>query len=369
MTDTGDLSIVIEDDGPVLIIIFLLVCLVSIAVQILDNARQRRKLAVVAGDNQEMRANRRMFFYTVLIIGLLTLVANYIMGITSSLAAGHIDRAEGSLSPLDLPGIAATLVTAALYSLAILLTAKILAKKERLGFPEMLADLNHAWKLGALESSRQIAHYKGEFDQLRTDLDKERAGAFTGGDFDFFFTAHESSERPRFIEQLRYLQSAPHHRARTRNFQRNMLLNYRITAGKWILPFALLAGLSLFFTVWELIAANAGDGDYSLALAWAVACLLGLAATGGQYFCDLSKALLESRRQYISNETAAQCAAILAEATADWDAGPAAKSAAGAIGGSRDGQACDGHDRGDGGGWEPMLRVGRWEFRRRKTPR
>ena len=355
VTDTDTVSIVIEDDGPVLIIIFLLVCLVSIAVQTMENARQRRNLAVEAGPNQEMRANRRMFFYTVLVIGLLTLAANYIIGITSSLAASRIDRSEGFLSPLDLPGTTATLVTAAIYALTILATAKMLAKKERLGLPEMLADLNHARRTGALENGRQMAHYENELGQLRAAREAGRTGAFSGGDFDLFFTAHESPGRPRLVAQLRYLNAAPDHRARSRYFLRNMLLNYRTPAGKWILPFALLAGLSLVFTVRESMAAADGDGDFSLALAWAAACVLGLAASVGQYFCDMGKALLESRREYISRQTELECRNILDEAARELAA--ASKSTpADDVARSPDSD----------GTWVPFVRIGRWEARRRR---
>lgn len=61
-------------------IIFLLVCLVSVAIHSMENARQRRRLAVVSGPNQETLTHRRRFFYTVLIMGLLTHAAHYIVG-------------------------------------------------------------------------------------------------------------------------------------------------------------------------------------------------------------------------------------------------------------------------------------------------
>lgn len=358
VNESNGMGIIIEDDGPALIIIFLFICIVSIAFQIMENARQRRKLAVVAGPNQEMRANRRMFFYTVLVIGLLTLVANYIMGITSSLAASHLGELEDSAGLLSLPGTGTTLVTTGLYALAILVTAALMQKKERLAFPELLADLNDARKFGALDSARQVAHYRAELDQLRAERDSERAGPFSGEEFERFFTSHESPGRPGLVEQLKYLKTEQHHRARTRNFQRNILLNYRITTGKWILPFALLAGLSLFFTVRESLAANDGDGDFSLAIVWAVASVLGLAATAGQYFSDVGKVLLVARRNYISHQTQAECLKILADAEAELAAVDAAEHVGGAVCGCI-------HDD----GWEPILSIGRWALRRRTRRR
>lgn len=353
MDDTDDLRITIQDDGPVLIILFLLVCLISIAWQISENARQRRKLAVVAGPNQETRSNRRMFFYTVLIIGLLTLIANYIMGVTSSLAAAHINEVQDPTSLLSLPGTAATLITTALYALAIVVTAGLMQKKERLGFPELLADLNDARKYGGLENTRQIAHYQGELEQLQAVHREEQDRAFTGGEFERHFTSHESADRPRLIEQLKYLRTEPHHRARTRSFHRNVFLNYRMTTGKWILPFALLTAACLVLAIWETVAAS--NGDFSLATAWVVACLLGFTATGSQYFCDVGKALLESRREYVSAQTEMECRKILDEAAQNLAATSASKPVEGV-----------GASPGSDSTWEPFLRIGRWEAGRRK---
>ncbi len=352
MTDTGEVRITLEADGPVLIIFFLLICLISIAWQIGDNSRQRRKLAVVAGPNQEARQNRRMFFYTVLIIGLLTLLANYIMGVTSSLAAAHINEVQDPISLLSLPGITASLITVGLYALAILLTASMLARKERLGFPELLADLHDARKFGGLESPRQVAHYQGELEQLRQLHRAERSKAHLGNEFDLYFTAHETARRARLMEQLKFLRRLPDRHSRARSFRRTLFFNYRTTTGKWIVPFALLTVVCLAFAVLEGIAANDGDGDFSLALVWGVAGFLAIMATAAQYFCDVGKVLLESRREYVAQETELECRKILLEAHADLTADAA-----------RDAHLSDAA----ADGWRPVFRIGRWEARRRNA--
>lgn len=357
MNDTDDFGIIIEVDGPVLIIMFLLVCLICISWQVAGNARQRRKLAVVEGPNQQMRQNRRMFFYTILIVGLLTLLANYIMGVTSSLAASHLIEAQDPTSLLSLPGVPATMITIGLYAVGILATAAVLQKKERLGFPELLADLNNARKFGGLENARQIAHYQGELERLQQRHQGDRPRAYSGTDFDHEFTAHESEDRPGLLQQLAYLRHEPRHRARARSFRRTVFLNYRTLAGKWIAPFALLAAMSLSFAAGEFMAAN--DGDHSLAVAWAMAALLGAAAVAGQYFCDVGRALLESRREYISQQTRQACRLILAEAEAEAEGDPAAAKA-GARADPAAPAACD--------CWEPVLRIGRWETHRRRKP-
>ncbi|WP_207344327.1 hypothetical protein [Arthrobacter sp. E3] len=51
--------------------------------------------------NLETRQRGQQYFYTVMILGLLTLVVNYIVGITSSMAASHFDEVSdpAGLSP------------------------------------------------------------------------------------------------------------------------------------------------------------------------------------------------------------------------------------------------------------------------------
>lgn len=314
MREGNTLTITIEDDGPLLVIIFLVIALISIGVQILENARQRRKLAVEAGHNQETRQRGRLFFYTVLVLGLITLVVNYVTGITSSMGAAHIDEVTDPISLLSLPGIGFTGLTLVVYAVSIVVIAALFLKNERIELPDLLADLHDARKFGALDSPRQIAHYTAELGQLRHGRDADRAKQFTDGDFDRWFTVHESQERPRMRQQIRYLRNHPDHRARTAYLHRRLFLNYRLAAGKWLLPLGLLAGSSFFFGAKELVAPGDGGTDYSLVVAWGLACLLGIAAVAGQYRCDVGKVLLRARKEYVADQTEAECGAILEEA-------------------------------------------------------
>ena len=343
------MTILIEDDGQLIVAFFLFVCLISITVQILENGRQRRRLAVVAGPNQETREKGRLFFYTVLILGLLTLAANYIVGITSSIAASHFEDVKDPIGLFSLPGFDFTVLTLVLYAVAILVIAGLFLRNERIELPELLADLNDARKFGALDSHRQIAHYTAELEHLRQTRQTAREKAFTSGDFDTHFTSQESLERPRLRQQLRHLRKLPDHRARNRYFHRRIFLNYGLAAGKWLLPFALISLGSFFFAVDELVNPDDAGTDYPLAVAWAVAGILGLVAFAAQYRCEVGKVLLKSRKEFISNQTEAECLGILEQATADL-LEPAVGSFAGP----------------DDGGWEPLLRVGRWEARRRR---
>lgn len=356
MNDPSEVTIVVEADGPVLLIIFLVLALISIGIQILENSRQRRKLAVLAGSNQETRQRSRVFFYTVLILGLLTLVANYITGITSSLAASHIDDVKDPVNLLSLPGLGFTFLTLLVYAAAILFIAGLFLRNERIELPELLADLNDARKFGALDSPHQIAHYAAELEQLRQTRNAARAKQFTDGDFAVYFTSRESLDRPRVRQQLRHLRSDPQHRARTAYLLRRLLLNYRLSGGKWLLPFGLMAALSLYFTVQEAINANDGEPDYLLSALWAVAFVLGLAVLAGQFRCDVGRALLKSRKEFISEQTEAECRTILEQAAEDLSAPPAPAPAA---------PAGSGHDCGRDD-WVPLLRIGRWEAGRRR---
>ena len=67
--------------------------------------RQRSSLRTT-GPNHETRQRSRQFFYTVMVLELLTLVVNYIVGITSSMAASHIEEVGNSVSMLSLSGLA-----------------------------------------------------------------------------------------------------------------------------------------------------------------------------------------------------------------------------------------------------------------------
>ncbi|MHA7271077.1 hypothetical protein [Arthrobacter sp. HLT1-20] len=317
MIKASSVIITIEDDGPLLVIIFLVIALISIGVQILENARQRRKLAVEAGHNQETRQKGRLFFYTVLVLGLITLVVNYVTGITSSMAAAHVDEVTDPISLLALPGIGFTGLTLGVYAVSIVVIAALFLKNERIELPDLLADLHDARKFGALDSPRQIAHYTAELGQLRHGREDDRAKQFTDGDFDRWFTAHEAQERPRMRQQIRYLRNHPEHRARTTYLHRRLFLNYRLAAGKWLLPLGLLAGSSFIFGAKELMAPGHGGTDYSLVAAWIVAGLLGVAAFAGQYRCDVGKVLLKARKEYVADQTEAECRAILEEATQD----------------------------------------------------
>lgn len=152
MEDVKEVSFIIADDGPVLIILFLFFVLMSIAIQWLENGSQRGKLSVVAGPNQETRQRGRQFFYTVMILGLLTLVANYITGVTLSMAASHIEEVTDPVSLLSLPGIGFTVMTLAVYAVAVSVIAGFFLRKERIELPELLADLHDARKFGALSA-------------------------------------------------------------------------------------------------------------------------------------------------------------------------------------------------------------------------
>ncbi|MHA7304702.1 hypothetical protein ACX80E_05555 [Arthrobacter sp. TMN-49] len=315
MTDDSEVTIIIENGWPLLVILFFLVSLISLGIQILENARQRRKLAMVAGPNQEARQRGRMFFYTVLILGLLTLVANYITGITSSMAASHIDEVTEPIGLFSLPGLGFTLLTLVLYATAILVVAGLFLKNERIELPELLADLHDARKFGALDSPRQIAHYTAELDQLCQAREQDRAKRFTSGDFATYFTSMEQDDRPRLRQQLRYLRNHPQHRARTKYLHRRLFFNYRLAAGKWLVPLGLLAVMSCFFAMQELVAVRDGGPDRELAITWAIAGLLAIAAFASQYRCDLGKVLLRSRKDFIWDQTEAQCRSILHEAT------------------------------------------------------
>lgn len=317
MTEIDSVTIIIEDDGPVLVILFLVIALISIGVQVLENSRQRRKLVVEAGHNQETRQKSRLFFYTVLVLGLITVVVNYITGITSSMAASHFDDVTDPISVLSLPGLGFTGLTLSIYAVSIVVIAALFLKSERIELPELLADLNDARKFGALDSHRQIAHYSSELEQLRQTRDGDRAKQFTDGDFDRWFTAQEAQERPRMRQQIHYLRNHPEHRARTTYLRRRLFLNYRLAAGKWLLPLGLLAAFSFVLAAKELVAPGDGGTDYSLAAAWAVASLLGVAAFAGQYRCDVGKILLKARKEYIADQTEAECLTILKEASED----------------------------------------------------
>lgn len=347
------MTIFIEDDGPLIVVSLLIVCLISIAIQSAENARQRRKLAVVAGPNQQTREKGRLFFYTVLILGLLTLVANYVVGITSSIAAAHFEEVRDPIGLFALPGFDFTLLTLVIYAVAILVIANLFLRNERIELPELLADLHDARKFGALDSPRQIAHYTAELEQLRQIRQADRTKTFTSGDFDTYFTSQESLERPRLRQQLRHLNHDPQHRARSKYFHRRIFLNYRLAAGKWLVPFALIALFSFYLAVQELVEPDDDGTDYSLAVAWAVAGLLGLLTFVTQYRCELGKVLLKSRKEFISEQTDAECRTILEEATADLPTLPPAGSP----------------PNRDGDGWETWLRIGPWEARRRALPR
>lgn len=355
MPEANPVTITIEDDGPVLVILFLVIALISIAVQIQENARQRRKLAVEAGHNQETRQKSRLFFYTVLVLGLITLVVNYITGITSSMAAAHVDEVTDPISILSLPGIGFTGLTLGVYAVSIVVIASLFLKNERIELPDLLADLNDARKFGALDSPRQIAHYTAELGQLRHRRDEDRAKQFTDGDFDRWFTAHEALERPRMRQQIRYLRNHPEHRARTNFLHRRLLLNYRLAAGKWLLPLGLLAGLSFILAAREMVAPGDGGTDFSLVAAWSVAWLLGVAAFAGQYRCDVGKVLLKARKEYVADQTEAECRTILEEAIQDLpNPGPPAF----ATGSTHTGLGA------------PLLRIGPWAVvRRTANPR
>ncbi|WP_104089139.1 hypothetical protein [Arthrobacter sp. GMC3] len=347
------MTILIEDDGPLIVISFLVICLISITVQILENARQRRKLAVVAGPNQETREKGRLFFYTVLILGLLTLVANYVVGITSSIAATHFGEVKDPIGLFSLPGFNFTLLTLLLYAVAILVISGLFLRSERIELPELLADLHDARKFGALDSPRQIAHYAAELEHLNQTRQAARDRQFTSGDFDSYFTSQESLERPRLRHQIRHLRHHPAHRARNKYFHRRIFLNYGLAAGKWLLPFALISLGSFYFALDELVNPDDAGVDHSLALAWAVAGLVGLLAFASQYRCEVGKVLLKSRKEFISNQTEAECRSILEQATADLPAPtPPVTGSQGSA---------------DDDGAEPWLRIGPWEARRRRT--
>ncbi len=353
----------IEDDGPGLIIIFLIFVLIAIAVQLLENPRQRRKLVIAAGPNHETRQRGRQFFYTVMILGLLTLIVNYIVGITSSMAASHFDEVSDPVSVLSLPGVSFTVVILAAYGLAISVIAAFFMRKERIEIPELLADLHDARKFGALDSLRQITHYTAELDQLRETREAARTKQFTNGDFAHWFTSQESASRPGFRQQLQYFKTNSQNRERSGYLHRRMFLNFHVSTGKWLVLLALLTAASLYFGIAEALGQR--DGDYSLLIAWGVAFVLGLASTAGQYRCDLGKVLLTARKEFISNATEAQCQAILDEAAEDVVAAsrPPHGSGLRAHTGSAHTDCSHADD------WEPFLRIGRWEAGLRRSKR
>lgn len=364
MADTTEVTIVLEDDWPVLVIFFLVLALISIGVQILEYGRQRRKLVVAPGANQELRQRGRLFFYTALILGVLTLVVNYITGITASLAAAHIDEAQDAWSLLSLPGIGFTVLILATYVAAILVIAALFLKNERIELPELLADLHDARKFGALDTPRQVAHYTAELDALCLVRDGVPKRQGTSGEFLELFTSQESTARPGVREQLRHLRSAPGRRERMHHFHRRLFLDYRLAAGKWLLPLALLALLSLWFAVQESIAPEDGSTDTELVIFWVVSFILAVVAFAGQYRCELVKALLLSRKEFISGQTEAECRSILAEAAQDVaDADAARRAAAAVVPAQQHARAAGDGDAG------VLLRIGRLEVRRRPRDR
>lgn len=349
----------LDGDWPVFIIIFLVLALISISVQILENGRQRRKLVVAPGANQELRQRGRLFFYTALILGVLTLLVNYVLGITASMAAAHIEEVQDPVSLLSLPGIGFTTVTLAAYVAAILVIAVLFLRNERIELPELLADLHDARKYGALDSPRQIAHYTAELDALCRRRDAARERQHTSGEFASLFTGQESTARPGLREQLRHLRADPQQRARRRHFHRRILLNYRVAAGKWLLPLALTAAVSLWFAIQEWLAPQNGTADPELATLWGVAFILAVAATAGQYRCEVGKVLLKSRKEFIANQTEAECRAILADAAAEVAEARAPRGLAAVVPANANARAAGDGDTG------VLLRIGRWEMRRR----
>lgn len=318
----------LEMDWPILVSLVLIFALISIGLQILENDRQRRKLVVAAGDNQETRQRGRLFLYTALILGLLTLVVNYIMGITASLAAAHIDEVTGPVSLFGLPGLWFTVLTLLVYTVAILGIAALFLKNERIEMPEFLADLHDAGKFGALDRQVQIDHYSAQLDALIRTRNAARDRQSTSGEFAELFTAHESVTRPRFKDQRRYLWSAPERMARVRHFHRRILLNYRVAAGKWLLPLAVIAVVCVWVTFSKAVSMNDGGTGQDLLLAWGAASVLALLALVAQYRCELGKVLLKSRKEFISDQTEIECRRILSEAAADVAEARAARAAA-----------------------------------------
>lgn len=349
----------LEADWPVFAIFFLVLALISIGVQILENRRQRRKLVVAPGANQELRQRGRLFFYTALILGVLTLVVNYITGITASLAAAHIDEVQDPVSLLSLPGIWFTVLILAIYVAAILVIAALFLKNERIELPELLADLHDARKFGALDSPRQVAHYAAELDELCLVRDGVRKRQGLAGAFLELFTSQESTARPGYGEQLHHLRGAPGRRERMRHFHRRLFLNYRVAAGKWLLPLALLAVVSLWFAVQESVAPEDGTTDSELVILWVISCVLAVAACAGQYRCEWAKALLQSRKEFISEQTEAECRSILADAAAEVAEAAARREVAAVVPAQHDAHAAG---EGDAG---VLLRFGRLEVRRR----
>ncbi|MDO5754184.1 hypothetical protein [Arthrobacter sp.] len=296
-----------------------------------------------------------------MILGLLTLVVNYIVGITSSMAASHFDEVSDPVSVLSLPGVSFTVVILAAYGLAISVIAAFFMRKERIEIPELLADLHDARKFGALDSPRQIAHYTAELQQLRATREVARTKQFTNGDFDRWFTSEESVARPGFRQQIQFPKTYSHNRERSGYLHRRMLFNFHVSTGKWLILLTLLTAASLYFGIAQAVGQYDGGGDFSLLPDWGVAFVLGLASVAGQYRCDLGKVLLTARKEFISNATEAQCQSIVDQAAAGVSAASQPPHGVGlhTRGGCTDTNCLRTE------GWEPFLRIGRWEAGRR----
>lgn len=347
------MTLIIEDDGPLLIVLFLLVCLISMAVQILEFKWQRRRLVVTAGPSQKTREKSHLFFYTVLILGLLTLVANYIIGITSSLAASHFEELTDATGLFGLPGFQFTIMILGIYGLAVAIIYNLFVKDERVSFPELLADLNDARKFGGLTGRGQIAHFTQELEALREDRDSQRRKQRTDGEFEQFFTAHEALDRQSYSQQLKYLNKVAKDPSRKRYFHRRLLFDYRVPAGKWLLPLALLTLFSFGFALREAVSMDSNDPDFIDTISiWTVAGILGLIAVIAQYRCEWGKALLRSRKEFVIHQIDAMCQEILAEAQADLASHatpPTPTPKEPGIPAER---------------WRPILRIGRWQTAR-----
>lgn len=249
-----------------------------------------------------------------MVLGLLTLVVNYIVGITSSMTAPHIEEEGDPVSMLSLPGVRFTVVILAVYSVAVSVIAAFFLRKERLEIPKLPADLHDARKFGALDSPPAKLPTAPLSSTSCAPRETARSRQFTHGDFDRRFTLEESFGQPGFRQQLRHLRSDSRHRERTGYLHRRMFLNFRMSTGKWLLLLALVTAVSVYGAIVEVLSRNDGEPDQSLLLAWGVAFVVGVVAMAGQYRCDLGKVLLTARKEFISNATEAQCHAILDQA-------------------------------------------------------
>ncbi|GAA4657230.1 hypothetical protein [Arthrobacter cryoconiti] len=358
------MEIVLEGPASWVVIFFLVLALVSISVQIPENARQRRKLSADAGPNQQTREKSHLFFHTVLIFGLLTLIANYVMGVTSSLAATYLSTTKLPFDPFFVPGVLSTVILLLLYMVAVAIIYNLFLRDAHVGLPELLADLSDAQRLGTLNLQR-ISYFCVELDKLRVSRRARRAKAHTDKAFNAFFTVHESLARPTLMEQLTYLKNDARRPARTRYLLKRLFLNYKLAAGKWLVPLAIISLFSFGFTLQELFAPPDGVRDAEVVLTWAAAGVLGVATLAAQWFCELSKVALAARKEFIVNETEEKCQRIIdgareqiaAESLATTARFPASKTASE--------QPSDN----SGEGWRTVLQIGPWQARRRASTR